>query len=67
MSFENTDCPCGGKKDRDTMLCRICEVELAGHPSMISFNNTKASLETRRHAALVLLTLVRGRHAKRKP
>lgn len=45
MSYENTQCPCGGKKLIDTMLCSECEAFLADHPSM------KVRLDARHHAA----------------
>ena len=24
MSYENTSCPCGGRKERETMICADC-------------------------------------------
>ena len=28
MSYENTDCPCGGKKDRETLICNACALHI---------------------------------------
>jgi hypothetical protein len=61
MSFEGTTCPCGGKKQPNTMLCNGCETTFADHPSMKSFKSEKDA-ELRRHAALTLLSLARGRN-----
>lgn len=66
MSYEDTNCPCGGKKERDTMLCDRCESDLAQHPSMPVFKNLENALESRRHAAIVLLSLSRGLGRKRQ-
>lgn len=61
MSYEDTNCPCGGKKLRETMLCADCETAFASHPSMKVFKDETYSLDARRHAAIVLLTLSRKR------
>ena len=65
MSYENTACPCGGKKERETMICAACadyiesttaNVDLARH------NDQAFSLESRRGMVIRLLTLARGRN-----
>ena len=61
MSYEDTSCPCGGKKERETMLCNDCEQYLADHPAMAVFKDKSNSNESRRHAAMILLTLARKR------
>lgn len=61
MSYEGTVCPCGGKKQPNTMLCVGCETAFADHPSMAAFKDERRDLETRRHAAMTLLSLARGR------
>lgn len=60
MSYEDTKCPCGDKKPTDTMLCDACVEYMKDHPSMVTFRSD-AEIHDRRHAALVLLTLARGR------
>ncbi len=65
MSYEGTTCPCGGKKAPNTMLCDGCMTEFKDHPAMASFTDKKNDVEIRRHAALTLLTLARGRKGKR--
>lgn len=57
MSFEDTNCPCGGKKPRDTMLCDDCEASFKDHPSMIVFKDGQNTLDARQHSAMVLLAL----------
>lgn len=61
MSYEGTTCACGGKKQSNTMLCNGCETEFSGHASMKAFKSEK-DVELRRHAALTLLCLARGRN-----
>jgi hypothetical protein len=61
MAYEDTKCPCGDKKPTDTMLCPSCIAHLAERPEMASFQNLKASIEYRRQAAIILVTLARRR------
>lgn len=65
MSYENTNCPCGGKKPTDTMLCDDCLAAFADRPEMATLNQRTASFEYRRHAAIILISLARQR--KRQP
>ncbi len=64
MSYENTQCPCGGKKPTDTMLCDDCETALADHPAMRWFTDRSQPVESRRNAAIVLVTAARQRKRK---
>lgn len=61
MSYEDTNCPCGGKKPTDTMLCDACELAFVEHPAMKDFNNGSLGTDTRHHAAVILVTLSRKR------
>lgn len=61
MSFENTECPCGGKKATQTMLCSNCEQYFSNHPAMKWFNDTTAAFPARRNAAIILVTAARQR------
>ena len=64
MSWENTKCPCGGRKESETMLCRDCEEYLEDRPEMAIFRGD-GDPDLRRHAAITLLALARGReHAQ---
>ena len=65
MSYEDQVCPCGGRKEINTMLCEGCEQTFADHPSMSAFKDKGAEVETRRHAAQTLLTLARNRKRPR--
>lgn len=67
MSYEGTTCPCGDKKERDTMLCGTCMRTFASHSAMATFQDDKQDAEVRRNAAIVLLTLARGRKKDPKP
>ena len=64
MSYENSICPCGGKKPTDTMLCDACEDALADHPAMGIFKDLTMRTEARRHAAITLVTLARKRNLR---
>lgn len=61
MSYDNTICPCGGKKPLETMLCDECNAAFKDHPSMKAFMDDQASLPYRRQAAIVLVSLARKR------
>lgn len=61
MSWENTECPFGGVKERETMLCHECSAELASHPAMAAFQDDETSVQGRRNAAVILVALSRGR------
>lgn len=65
MSYEGTTCPCGHKKEPNTMLCSDCMTTFAHHPSMPVFLDKSRAPETRRHAAMTLLALARGRLSAR--
>jgi hypothetical protein len=61
MSFENSKCPCGETKPCDTMLCDSCLVAFADRREMQELNNDKLPVESRRHSAIILVTLSRQR------
>ena len=65
MSYDDTGCPCGGKKKRQTMLCQECNETFKDHPSMKVFNSEPGvASDYRRQAAIILLTLSRKRKQK---
>jgi hypothetical protein len=66
MSYENTKCPCGGEKDQNTMLCNGCFAELEEHPAMKIFKDESARVESRRHAAFILISCSNGIGKRRK-
>jgi hypothetical protein len=63
MSYEDTNCPCGHRKERDTMLCADCMTAFKDHPSMKGFLNADGtwSIPARRQSAIILVTLARKR------
>jgi hypothetical protein len=61
MSYENQECPCGGKKRRETMLCDDCVREFSDREELKDYLNETLSLDYRRNAALVLLSLAHNR------
>jgi len=66
MSYENTKCPCGGHKPRETMLCIDCQIAFADTPEMRRVNDTTEAAWFRRPAAIRLLSMAR-RRTKTKP
>lgn len=60
MSYEDTNCPCGERKTTDTMLCDAC-VEYLKDCREMEILKSDASVETRRHAATILLAIARKR------
>lgn len=63
MSYENTLCPCGGKKLTETMLCDDCEKAVAGTFDRTLMDDRTAPFEDRRRAAIRVLTVSRRRNA----
>jgi hypothetical protein len=61
MSYEDTKCPCGDKKPVDTMLCDVCMETFKDRKEMGFFKDGNEPVESRRHAATILLALSRGR------
>ena len=61
MSYENTDCPCGGKKPRETMICQECERQFADTYEMKIVRDTTEAPWARRPAAIRLLSMARKR------
>lgn len=64
MSYENTNCPCGGRKERETMLCRECHAYTASATETAVMNDAGRSWQSRRNAAIRLLAIARGRNKK---
>jgi hypothetical protein len=61
VSWEDTTCPCGDRKARETMLCAACEEYLKDHPAMKCFRDTTNPQGGRRHSAIILLSCARAR------
>jgi hypothetical protein len=66
MSYENTACPCGGKKERETMICADCEQHFAATIEIATVQKKSWPMEVRRNAAIRLLAMARRRN-KRLP
>lgn len=66
MAYEDTHCPCGGHKLRETMLCKQCEKHLADRPENKILHDSTTTWEQRRRAAIRLITLARKRASKRQ-
>ena len=64
MSYENTKCPCGGRKERETPFCGDCEVAFANRPEMDIYLNPEYSREARRNANITLVILAHRRLPK---
>lgn len=64
MAYDDTHCPCGGHKLRETMLCDSCEAHLADRPENRVMRDTTSTWEQRRSAAIRLIGLARKRTAK---
>jgi hypothetical protein len=62
MSYENTQCVCGGRKLTDTMLCADCEKAVEGTFDRREMENPAATWEQRRNAAIRCLAVARRRN-----
>lgn len=67
MTFENASCPCGSKKERQTMLCGDCCDAFKDRREMKYFSDQKEKADMRRHCALILLALARRRNRDAAP
>ena len=63
MSWDNTQCPCGGRKATETMLCAECEKFVEGTFDRREMDNPEASFDARRSAAIRVLACARRRNA----
>lgn len=61
MSWENTQCPCGGEKQRETMLCASCEAVFAGNYDRRRMDDPAVPVEQRRTSAIRVLAASRRR------
>lgn len=61
MSFNNTKCPCGGRKEPQTFLCPACVIAFSDRPEMSDYMDERLGLDLRRDAAFVLLSLAKKR------
>lgn len=62
MAYEDTNCPCGGKKERETMLCADCQTAFADNVQMKILRDASALFEWKRSSAIALLSLARRRN-----
>ena len=62
MSYENTACPCGQKKERETMICAGCRETFSGTSYLKTSEDGTLSWEARRSAAITLLAMARRRN-----
>lgn len=61
MAYHDTNCPCGGKKPTDTMLCDECVTEFSHRRELKDYQDGSQPVDHRRHAAEILLALAHGR------
>lgn len=61
MAYQDTNCPCGGRKIRETMLCQTCVTTLAGKPEMAFMHDSSLTWEQRRSSAIRLIAMARKR------
>lgn len=64
MSYENTSCPCGGRKERETMLCAPCVAATDGTADAVIIADSTRPWQARRNAAIRLIATARKRHQK---
>lgn len=67
MSYENTKCPCGDRKEGGTMICETCDELLKPTVEHAAWMNEKLSMHTRRSAAIKVLAMSRRRKVTRWP
>lgn len=67
MSYENTKCPCGDRKPRQTLICETCQAAFGSTVESAAFQNRRLPIAARRAAAIRLLSYSRRRKTTRWP
>ena len=62
MAFNDAQCPCGGRKKPDTMLCDACNAAFANTQEAAVMQDPAYSTNSRRVAAIRLLQMARRRN-----
>lgn len=65
MSYEDTRCPCGNKKEMQTMLCPDCVETYRDTEEYKDFVSHDLKAQHRRYAAITLVNKARWRKNKR--
>ena len=63
MSYENTTCPCGGRKERETMICDPCKAfaSVTAANDLSLYEDHRIPTATRRAMAIRILAIARRR------
>ena len=63
MSYENTSCPCGGRKERETMICDPCKsfASVTAANDLSLYEDHRIPVKTRRAMAIRILAIARRR------
>lgn len=66
MSYHDTQCVCGGKKQTDTMLCPACEEYTRETVDRRILDDPACNTDAHRGAAIRLLAMARRRKSNRQ-
>jgi len=63
MSYESTTCPCGGRKERETMICDPCKAfaAITAANDLSLYEDHRIPTATRRAMAIRILAIARRR------
>lgn len=61
MSYDNTACPCGSKKEQQTMICADCQNALKATREWQTLQDPNEPYWNKRPAAIKLLAMARRR------
>jgi len=63
MSYESTTCPCGGRKEREVMICDPCKAfaSTTAANDLALYADHRIPVETRRAMAIRILAIARRR------
>jgi hypothetical protein len=64
MSYEDTNCPCGGKKERETLICDQCREYFSAAIELAAMDDPRLPFEARRGSAIRLLSMARRRKSR---
>ena len=61
MSYEDTHCVCGGRKETETMICPTCVAKVKDTPDYKAYLDKSVNVNYRRGAAIRTLAACRRR------
>lgn len=65
MAYDDTNCPCGEQKERQTLICKHCESAFRNTIEYKGYANERINTRMRRGCAIRLLSMSRQRKSSK--